>query len=1008
MTHCMRVPLILFMLLLQLRRVANIKCPEAVKSVVRVESCPITKQDWEIAAKLKKCNEAAAQQNCSDADQFVYHCVINGFQNDTLEVCAPQRFIIGFCTEFNVAGEVITTHKYAPCNKKNFPNCSEIYPSSEAYKYQGCYELVYSKKRMHSAINPTNKPSTSYESENDTRVKSSTAIPKDKTPDDPENKDTTTIIAVVSVFALVVCIAIVIFFFNKKRKTRKSNDTSVDKEEQNSLIPKPVDNEQGPLRESTAMDDIKERKRANPKDPETVTGADKNTSSLEKTAEDLCKENKACAAGKLLLDMVRENVPDTKMNDRRKENEVETNAFLEAYNEVNESFVETDLTYKCINQLEHTGLVVLIGKQGCGKTLTAVHIMKSSSYEGWVKRKFKSWEDLLVFDLKENTVVYIDNIFDGYIYQYQLKKWWDALCYFYFNFIKDKDSVRLLITAKDKVIENACAHVRANVPLLKTFFFVEEESFPLSVSKMLDIVNMQVKLAEMMKNIPKPTFTDTLVTPIRTGDIGFPLCAHLYAFEERPNEKGVWILDNPRAYVKNQIDYEIKKDKTNGVKTLFLILLLYHTKPGSYNKMDFRYGEDWLVFLKERCSEALIEDMKPLNFEDLNEKATELKDKILVKHHSMYEFKHQIYLEGLTDYFLREHFEVAVQHFPLYILRTCEFQTIAERRLIILVSRLIQELFKSALSEALSCRIFERDEFEQRFCNELQKEEKLKELIYIPDKASPFSLPIIFWANKYGLKRLSKCLWHFVDTIKEDVHFQFYLARFGECCENNENYITRISTPLNVNDVRISVCHFRFAGKKNILHLLISSDKSDNDAHRFMMKIINDSPNERVAADMDLLTCALTHVKNSRLLCIIEILFQLNEGSTKHEQLSGSCLVEPLNKHPNDTFWELELGVRICIVLAYNKIHSLTECVETTFVKKNRQIGQLFQGGKIAQTEMAQYIKMLFKKCNKSIPSSSDKTLDDIKVRFGSLICRELLNGIKSSILLQSMKDDFF
>lgn len=78
-----------------MRRVANIKCPEAVKSVVRVESCPITKQDWEIAAKLKKCNEAAAQQNCSDADKFVYHCVINGFQNDTLEVCAPQRFIIG-------------------------------------------------------------------------------------------------------------------------------------------------------------------------------------------------------------------------------------------------------------------------------------------------------------------------------------------------------------------------------------------------------------------------------------------------------------------------------------------------------------------------------------------------------------------------------------------------------------------------------------------------------------------------------------------------------------------------------------------------------------------------------------------------------------------------------------------------------------------------------------------------------------------------------------------------
>lgn len=133
--------------------------------------------------------------------------------------------------------------------------------------------------------------------------------------------------------------------------------------------------------------------------------------------------------------------------------------------------METDLTYKCKNQLEKTGLLVIIGKQGCGKTLTAVHIMKSSSYEGWVKRKFTSWEDLLAFDFNDKTLVYIDNIFDGYLYRHQLKKWWDTLCYFYFNFIKDKNSIRLLITAKDNVIEKACAHIKANVPVLKKYFF---------------------------------------------------------------------------------------------------------------------------------------------------------------------------------------------------------------------------------------------------------------------------------------------------------------------------------------------------------------------------------------------------------------------------------------------------------------------------------------------------------------------------------------------------------
>lgn len=70
-------------------------CPEAVKSVIKVESCPTNKQEWENAAKLKNCKIMAAQQKCSDADNFVYHCVINGFENETLEVCAPQKLIIG-------------------------------------------------------------------------------------------------------------------------------------------------------------------------------------------------------------------------------------------------------------------------------------------------------------------------------------------------------------------------------------------------------------------------------------------------------------------------------------------------------------------------------------------------------------------------------------------------------------------------------------------------------------------------------------------------------------------------------------------------------------------------------------------------------------------------------------------------------------------------------------------------------------------------------------------------
>lgn len=74
---------------------ANEYCTEAVKSVKEVASCPTSKEEWEEAANKKNCKNDAAQQNCTSANLFLYHCVINGYGNEILEVCAPRRIISG-------------------------------------------------------------------------------------------------------------------------------------------------------------------------------------------------------------------------------------------------------------------------------------------------------------------------------------------------------------------------------------------------------------------------------------------------------------------------------------------------------------------------------------------------------------------------------------------------------------------------------------------------------------------------------------------------------------------------------------------------------------------------------------------------------------------------------------------------------------------------------------------------------------------------------------------------
>lgn len=82
-------------------RGANEHCPEAVRSIQLVEKCPSSEEEWKDGASNKNCGKLAKRQNCTIADEFLYHCVINAYINETLEVCAPKRLIHGKGYEVN-------------------------------------------------------------------------------------------------------------------------------------------------------------------------------------------------------------------------------------------------------------------------------------------------------------------------------------------------------------------------------------------------------------------------------------------------------------------------------------------------------------------------------------------------------------------------------------------------------------------------------------------------------------------------------------------------------------------------------------------------------------------------------------------------------------------------------------------------------------------------------------------------------------------------------------------
>lgn len=70
-------------------------CLWSKQTVDKVDSCPMNKSAVEQRIREKNCDAYAKLQNCTNPLKFLYHCVINEYNNAIIEVCAPVYIING-------------------------------------------------------------------------------------------------------------------------------------------------------------------------------------------------------------------------------------------------------------------------------------------------------------------------------------------------------------------------------------------------------------------------------------------------------------------------------------------------------------------------------------------------------------------------------------------------------------------------------------------------------------------------------------------------------------------------------------------------------------------------------------------------------------------------------------------------------------------------------------------------------------------------------------------------
>ncbi|XP_056014207.1 uncharacterized protein LOC125674995 [Ostrea edulis] len=112
-------------------------CGESQTTVSRVSKCPTTKSTWEERALRKSCS--SIPHTCSG--DLSYHCLINPWQNITLEVCAPRvKIPSGHCAEYSSLGGRVQEYYERSCS-----SCVSDYLSTDAYQYDECYKAVYDR-----------------------------------------------------------------------------------------------------------------------------------------------------------------------------------------------------------------------------------------------------------------------------------------------------------------------------------------------------------------------------------------------------------------------------------------------------------------------------------------------------------------------------------------------------------------------------------------------------------------------------------------------------------------------------------------------------------------------------------------------------------------------------------------------------------------------------------------------------------------------------------------------
>lgn len=533
----------------------------------------------------------------------------------------------------------------------------------------------------------------------------------------------------------------------------------------------------------------------------------------------------------------------------------ESRRYLNSYKKIDKYFVETDTYNSGLKTFLKYGIVIWKGHSGCGKTMAAIHlIMNQMAIEpNLTFRKIRTWEELSFIEFDENTLVFIDNIFFRKAMDLDLENWWKVLQDIHESFFLQRDTggsglnrLRFVITAQTNATEQACSLMENTTPILNANHGID--STCLTDTEREKIFLRQIDFAKSEREAKNLTFDKKFLDKVKAADgpIGFPLCAHLFVCSDEYRKSGVNFFSRPIEYLKFQIKDEIESERSNRTKSLFFLLffLEWQTKSGNSGKIEIKSDEECKKFL-DRISKDLLKKFKPFDFRYMEHEAQRLVGTFLKEESkNVYAFVHDSVYEAVGALLCETYPIETTKYFPLDIVQDQGYENATEKHLAVLATRLLYEILHQRLSLVFACRSFEREHFLDVFWSELNKNDNktIKRFLTIVNNSSHIRLPSVFWTSRHKLQYLTEKFYKSIVEHNFEPEYHLYASLYGDCCAKKESLLKTLNGMLedNLKGLKQHVLDFTDDDSNTIIHLVITSEKSDEFASVIVEKLSNE------------------------------------------------------------------------------------------------------------------------------------------------------------------------